>query len=209
MDSASSEEDDEPEEATSVQQLLRARLEADDSDAASEEDEPAQPEAASASTATCDAAGSTESSETLPSALDVLDPALARPDFLHVAGPEFDASKKFKPPPVTAADFGPVNERHIRAAPAAGEEQRAHSEYDWGRGGRPEGGRLRGSVCIETDDERGRRVKYGAHAMLKADPWSACNPNYAMNDSSVTRGKDRGRASNPSLGKRKLGGERI
>ena len=53
--------------------------------------------------------------------------------------------------------------------------------------------RLHGSVCFENDDERGRRVRYGAHAMLQADPWSACNPNYSMKDSSVTRGKDRGR----------------
>ena len=28
--------------------------------------------------------------------------------------------------------------------------------------------------------ERGRRVRYGAPAMLKADPWSDCNPNFAM-----------------------------
>jgi hypothetical protein len=40
--------------------------------------------------------------------------------------------------------------------------------------------RLSGSVCKETDDERGRRVRYGAHQMLKADPWSDCNPNFPM-----------------------------
>lgn len=36
--------------------------------------------------------------------------------------------------------------------------------------------RVRGSVCHETDDERGRRVLYGSHNVLKADPWSECNP---------------------------------
>ena len=46
-------------------------------------------------------------------------------------------------------------------------------------------------VCHETDDERGRRVRYGAHAMIAADPWSACNPNFSMGDSRVTRGADR------------------
>ena len=29
------------------------------------------------------------------------------------------------------------------------------------------------------------------NAMLAADPWSACNPNFAFDDASVTRGKDR------------------
>jgi hypothetical protein len=35
-------------------------------------------------------------------------------------------------------------------------------------------------MCVETDDERGRRVVYGAHQVLQADPWSDCNPNFAM-----------------------------
>ena len=74
----------------------------------------------------------------------------------------------------------------------AHEESRA-SEYNFGR--KPGAVRLRGSVCYEKDDERGRRVRYGAHAMLTADPWSACNPNFSMSDSSVTRGKDRGRTA--------------
>eukprot|EP00966_Prymnesium_polylepis_P006211 142395-Prymnesium_polylepis.1 len=69
----------------------------------------------------------------------MLDPSLAKPDFLHVTGPEFDASKNFKPPPVTAADFGPVSDLHIRHAPKAGEVQRAHREYDWGQSARADG----------------------------------------------------------------------
>ena len=192
-----SSEDEAVADSTSVQQLLRARLEEGDASSGEDDDGAQEPPAAAS-----DPAASTESSgppPLLPSALDALDPTLATPDFLHVAGPEFDASKDFKPPPVTAADFGPVIDRHLRDAPKAGDVQRAHREFDWGRSGAPEGQvRLHGSVCRETDDERGRRVKYGAHAMLKADPWSACNPNFAMNDSSVTRGKDRG-------GKRRLG----
>ena len=34
-------------------------------------------------------------------------------------------------------------------------------------------------------------MRYGAHAMIAADPWSACNPNFSMGDSRVTRGADR------------------
>ena len=39
---------------------------------------------------------------------------------------------------------------------------------------------MEGSVCHETEDEHGRRVVYGAHNALKADPWSHCNPNRPM-----------------------------
>ena len=196
-------EDDAEQQTTSVQQLLSARLGADPDSASDEDDEPAEPPAATEIAATRAVVLAGEA--LLPSALDMLEPTTATPNFLHVAGPEFDASKCFKPPPVSAADFGPVTDQHLRSTPNVGEQQRAHAEYDWGRSGVVAGSnRLHGSVCIETDDERGRRVKYGAHAMLRADPWSACNPNYAMNDSSVTRGKDRGKAPNVGLGKRKL-----
>ena len=120
--------------------------------------------------------------------------------------PEFDASKTFKPPPVTAADLGPAygSERSQMGAPnvppprgwqgehnfkRADEDQRYSREYNFGK---KEGDvRLRGSVCHETDDERGRRVRYGAHAALTANPWSACNPNVSMKDNKVTRGADR------------------
>ena len=104
----------------------------------------------------------------------------AKPDFLHVAGPEFDASAHFRPPPVTHADMvGASGEsRRPPARPSLDAEapaQRSHHEDTFGRA---EGQvRLRGSVCHETDAERGRRVVYGAHNMLKADPWSNCNPN--------------------------------
>ena len=136
---------------------------------------------------------SEETDGTLPSALDVLDPSVQPPSFLHIDGPEFDASKGFRPPPVTAADLGPASGESSFRVPNASVVQARHESY-YHPSDRPRpngGGRLHGSVCLETDDERGRRVKYGAHAMLKADPWSACNPNYSMSDSSVTRGKDR------------------
>ena len=60
------------------------------------------------------------------------------------------------------------------------ESQGPHS-LPYGHGTQPGAVRLRGSICHETDDERGRRVRYGAHAMLAADPWSACNPNPSPN----------------------------
>ena len=117
----------------------------------------------------------------LPSALDAFEDD-GHAAFLRVEGPEFDASKGFRPPPLTAADLGPAVGRSSALRPATGDaeapppEQRFHADaYS-----RPSGGRVAGSVCVETDDERGRRVKYGAHAMLKADPWSDCNPNYTM-----------------------------
>lgn len=149
----------------------------------------------------------------LPSADDLLSGAGGDEEaFLHTAqGPEFDASEGFRPPPMSHGDLAPVGGREktssvlftgIAPPPPRGwqgehtwkpvNEDEATSDYrtDWGR--RPGAVRLNGSVCYENDDERGRRVRYGAHAMLQADPWSACNPNYSMKDSSVTRGKDRG-----------------
>jgi hypothetical protein len=117
----------------------------------------------------------------LPAAEDALDPAVEKPGFLHVDGPEFDASQHFRPPPVSAADLMPVGEgvqRNVRPFADTSEVQRYDPEANFGH---VHGAvRLRGSVCFETDDERGRRVKYGAHQMLKADPWSDCNPNFAM-----------------------------
>ena len=159
-----------------------------------------------------DAAGA--SSSALPSADDLLSGAGGDEEaFLHTAqGPEFDASKGFRPPPMSHGDLAPVGGKEkstsvlftgIPPPPPRGwqgehkwkpmNEDEATSDYrtDWGR--RPGAVRLNGSVCYENDDERGRRVRYGAHAMLAADPWSACNPNFAMKDSSITRGKDRGR----------------
>jgi|EP00908_Phaeocystis_cordata_P025990 hypothetical protein len=142
----------------------------------------------------------------LPSAMDAL---LDKDDqdFLREKyTPEFDASKRFKPPPLTAADMAPAygTERThlgpVNVPPPKGwqgehtfkrqdEAQHYSNEYNFGR--QPGAVRMRGSICHETDDERGRRVRYGAAAMLAADPWSACNPNFAFKDSSVTRGHDR------------------
>ena len=120
----------------------------------------------------------------LPSALGALDAATkAKPDFLHVEGPEFDASKNFRPPPISALDLLPITSGALgSSAPRpfadASEVQRYDPEFNFGR---TDGSvRLRGSVCHEKDDERGRRVRYGAAAMMKADPWSDCNPNFEM-----------------------------
>ena len=61
------------------------------------------------------------------------------------------------------------------------DQRHAREQMELGEGRNPANDvRLRGSICRETDDERGRRVKYGAHAMLSANPWSACNPKYNM-----------------------------
>lgn len=131
--------------------------------------------------------GEGRSSTLLPSADDLFDTGMADepPDFLKMPeGPEFDASKHFKPPPVSHADLVPAVEGGRRRRPPGpmlddeAPEQRYDPEHNFGRG---EGAvRLRGSVCHETDDERGRRVVYGAHAVAKADPWSNCNPNFAF-----------------------------
>ena len=147
----------------------------------------------------------------MPSASDALESDLQETaGFLHVDGPEFDASKGFKPPPVSARDLAPVHgserssmNKFEGVPPPRGwqgdarfecaSEQQSHAS-DMNHWGRVAGAtRLHGSVCYENDDERGRRVKYGAHSALAADPWSACNPNFSMKDSSITRGKDRGR----------------
>ena len=49
-------------------------------------------------------------------------------------------------------------------------------------------GRTRGSACVENADQRGRRINFGAHASLVADPWSACNPDFQLQGA---RGKRR------------------
>ena len=122
----------------------------------------------------------------LPPADELLAPG-ERPDFLRMPeGPEFDASKVFKPPAVSHADLfpavrdsaGPHGRPSSSTLDDEPPEQRYHQEYNFYRA---EGSvRLRGSVCHETDDERGRRVLYGAHAAAKADPWSHCNPNQPL-----------------------------
>lgn len=194
-ESSDSDTSDDGSPGANVHAVLSASL-APPGDESDEEEADAPPLVATVHTA----ANAEESK--LPSALDVLDPSLEPPTFLHVAGPEFDASKGFRPPPVTAADMGPASNverkpRHLGESQAFHEAYPHNSDYPCPSGS----GRLHGSVCLETDDERGRRVRYGAHAMLKADPWSACNPNYSMSDNSVTRGHDR----RPTTGKRKVG----
>ena len=122
-----------------------------------------------------------EDGDVLPSATDVLfDGGGPKPAFLRVTGPDFDASALFKPPPVGHADLMGSGSYHPhdparRSLDSEAPEQRYHPEDNHGLAQGQV--RLRGSVCRETDDERGRRVVYGAHQMLKADPWSQCNPN--------------------------------
>ena len=120
----------------------------------------------------------------LPSAdLALATSAGSKESFLHIDQPDFDASKVFKPPVLTAADMmpaghAPAKQRAKRSISEEAPEQQYHRDYHFGV---PEGAtRLRGSVCLESDDERGRRVRYGAHQALKADPWSDCNPNFSM-----------------------------
>lgn len=179
---SSDEEEDEPAAPNGalLQQLLGGAA-GGGSDSDSDDDEVQPPEtrttAASQSTA---AEAPADEGGLLPSATSLLfDGGGLKPDFLRVAGPDFDASANFKPPPVTHSDLTGTNlggdhlPRRTLNDDAPG--QRHHQEEQFGRG---EGQvRMRGSVCHETDSERGRRVLYGAHSMLQADPWSACNPN--------------------------------
>ena len=216
-----SSEDSEEDARTWAPQVLLPAGEASDSDEEAEEAEgrsapvrarAAAPEPPSlAPAAAPKEAGSSREAAALPSASDALESDLQETaGFLHVDGPEFDASKGFKPPPVSARDLAPVHgserssmNKFEGVPPPRGwqgdarferaSEQQSHAS-DLNHWGRPAGAtRLHGSVCYENDDERGRRVKYGAHSALAADPWSACNPNFSMKDSSITRGKDRGR----------------
>jgi len=146
----------------------------------------ADPPTVSAPIASSSADDGARSAAILPTADDALEASSGLQEgFLRVQGPEFDASKGFKPPPLTAADLLPVvddscggSRRMNTASEVAAADQRYHEETNFGVA--PNAMRLSGSVCKETDDERGRRVRYGAHQMLKADPWSDCNPNFPM-----------------------------
>ena len=202
VDDADDDDDDEEEEgvpAPSVAAHLAAVGAGSTDEDEEDEDEPSPPAGPSSAAEERkdaeDPKAEDSAAEVLPSALDALDGATQEEAaFLHVDGPEFDASKGFKPPPVTARDYLPSVEgeasvsraalmaRLPREFPEASETQREHADSEVGTTWRQpeEQRRLRGSVCVETDDERGRRVVYGAHQMLKADPWSDCNPNYAM-----------------------------
>ena len=103
--------------------------------------------------------------------------------------PEFDSSKTFRPPPPSHADLMSVQSAEPGAHACSDEAEEDTTHQRWPRESDTRSGR--GSICIETDDERGRRVKYGAHQMLAADPWSDCNPNMPM------------RRGGPAAGKRK------
>ena len=140
--------------------------------------------------------GSSTAAGMLPTALDALDDCSAA--FLHVEAlePEFDASAHFRPPAVSANEL-------LRASHASDRQPRLNadgpppqrSSTDEPTRGPANGNgiaRLRGSVCTETDDERGRRVVYGAHQMLKADPWSDCNPNFPMRRHAAGRKRRQG-----------------
>ena len=192
----SSDEDDEA-PAPIFQPPLLAQLAADDDDDDDSDVEDGGPStaapAAAEKVAEAEAEEDAEEEEgsVLPSALDALDDPNGQDFLVEKWTPEFDASKTFKPPPVTAADLGPAygSERLQMGAPnvppprgwqgehnfkRADEDQRYSREYNFGK---KEGDvRLRGSVCHETDDERGRRVRYGAHAALAADPWANARP---------------------------------
>ena len=188
MDSDES-EDDEDDDAVPRSSLLAqhliATMGAPDAQSDEEEDKTpaltADPPTVSAPIASSSADGA-RSAAILPTADDALEASSGLQEgFLRVQGPEFDASKGFKPPPLTAADLLPVvdgSRRLNTASEVAAADQRYHEETNFGVA--PNAVRLCGSVCKETDDERGRRVRYGAHQMLKADPWSDCNPNFPM-----------------------------
>ena len=186
--------------ANPIAHLLQAAVggaesDSDDDDAAA----PAAPAAASSSAPPI-AAPAAEADDTpggglLPRPDELLQAGSAQPDFLRVEKPDFDASAGFKPPtdellPAVghslargfASQPPPRGWRGDREFARADHDQRhAREQMELGEGRNPANDvRLRGSICRETDDERGRRVKYGAHAMLSANPWSACNPKYNM-----------------------------
>ena len=201
--SDSESDDDAPPGGLVIPSLLQGALAAADSDDDGEEaaaDPPAAEPAADAPSVAAPSAADSEAdagagSALLPSALDALEPGGAEPEFLRVEKPDFDASAGFKPPAeellpavghALARGFAgqppPRGWRGDREFARADHDQRhARNALELGEGRNPAGDvRLRGSICRETDDERGRRVKYGAHAMLSANPWSACNPKYNM-----------------------------
>lgn len=188
MANEESEDEDEdavPRSSLLVQQLI-ATMDAPDAHSDEEEDKTpaftADPPTVSAPSASSSADDGARRAAILPTADDALEASSGLQEgFLRVQGPEFDASKGFKPPPLTAADLLPVvdGSRGMNtASEVAAADQRYHEETNFGVA--PKAMRLCGSVCKETDDERGRRVRYGAHQMLKADPWSDCNPNFPM-----------------------------
>ena len=126
---------------------------------------------------------SSTTSDELPSAGAAMEAAAAQEEaFLQVKGPEFDASKAFTPSKPEELCSAVVRPSVPPPRGWQGEHNSPHPESTFGRV--PGAVRLLGSLCVETDDERGRRVVYGAHAMLSADPWSKCNPNYNFKDDS-------------------------
>ena len=179
--------------AALLQQLLAGASDSDDSEGAEDQESASthnprgargvggREAAGGADDKSGEASVADENVDELPSATDVLfDGGGPKPAFLRVAGPDFDASANFKPPPVGHADLVGAGSYHPRdhAARSLDSEAPAQRHHPEDNHGRVQGQvRLRGSVCHETDDERGRRVVYGAHQMLKADPWSQCNPN--------------------------------
>lgn len=183
-----SNESDEDEQPAAPGTLLQHLLAEDDD---SDDDDTAAPVATETAASVPEAGES--SAGALPSASDLLLGSAAKPDFLRVEAlqPEFDASKHFKPPAVTHADLMCASDRPrgemARSLEDEAPGQRYHQEENFGRAQGQV--RMRGSMCFETDDERGRRVVYGAHQMLKADPWSACNPNKPLR--SFASGKKR------------------
>ena len=189
MGDSEDDDDDESGPAVSMAAHLAALGAGAASDSEDEEEEapPAEEKALKPDKAAAPKPAGEAEPEGLPNALDALEGSAQEAAFLQVEGPDFDASRDFKPPPVTGADFLPAvsdSARHVpRQFAESSETQRHHREFQYGEhgSGRASGKtRLSGSVCFETDDERGRRVVYGAHQMLKADPWSDCNPNFKM-----------------------------
>jgi len=192
-ESGSDEEEHPPAAPGALLQTILAATGSDDESEDDNDDTPAAHNSEPAKAVDADAEPAPGSSSGLPSAMDMLFGSEAKPDFLRVEGPEFDASKNFKPPAVTHADLMPVAGEHRFVRRSLDDEapaQRYHPEENFGRGAGQT--RLRGSVCHETDAERGRRVVYGAHNMLKADPWSQCNPNFAFRSGASGKKRPRG-----------------
>ena len=202
---SASDDDDAPAArlANPIAHLLQAAVggaesDSDDEDAAAAAPTPAPAAASSAPTNAAPAAEADDAPRgggLLPTPDELLQAGSAQPDFLRVEKPDFDASAGFKPPtdellPAVghslargfASQPPPRGWRGDREFARADHDQRhAREQMELGEGRNPANDvRLRGSICRETDDERGRRVKYGAHAMLSANPWSACNPKYNM-----------------------------
>ena len=147
---ASSSDDDEndaPIAAWRPPDLAQLQQQADDDDSDDEEGQPPPAEAAAATEeggaaaeaegggagASDGAGGSSSGSPLLPSALDALGDQDGQ-DFLHQKyTPEFDASKQFKPPPMTTADLGPVygTERTQMGPPSVPPPRGWQGEHTW------------------------------------------------------------------------------